>query len=40
VGDTFHLSFNLDGEIRLPLEGPVELVVPAAGDYLLDAWMV
>jgi len=40
AGDTFHLSFNLVGETRLPLEGPVELTVPAATDYLLDAWMV
>jgi alpha-amylase/alpha-mannosidase (GH57 family) len=40
MGDTFHLSFNLDGETRLPLEGPIELVVPTAGDYLLDAWIV
>ncbi len=39
AGETFHLSFGLPDQPRLPLDGPVELTVPAAADYLVEAWM-
>jgi len=38
-GKSFHLSFGLPDQPRLPLDGPVELTVPAAADYLVEAWM-
>ena len=39
AGKSFHLSFGLPDQPRLPLDGPVELTVPAAADYLVEAWM-
>jgi len=39
TGQTFHLSFGLPDHPRLPLDGPVELTIPAATDYRVEAWM-
>lgn len=39
AGKSLHLSFGLPDQPRLPLDGPVELTVPTAADYRIEAWI-